>query len=338
MVLIHNYGLAIFFCVLAMICWGSWANAQKIASKTWRFELFYWDMVLGIVLICTLSAFTLGSFGSEGRAFLSDIQQADFKSIAYAMLGGALWNLGTLLLVAAIAVAGMSIAFPIGGGIAWILGTIVNYIIVVSAGGVASQKPAMLWAGVAIIISAIAISSVIYKRIARIRKKTSVKGIILSVVAGVVIAFFYGFTVKSIDPAFVSGSSGNLTPYSALFFFSIGILITTFIINPIFMAKPVEGEPVTMRMYWKGTIKEHSSGILGGMIWCLGMVVSFMAVGAANPAIAYALSNAAPVVAMLWGIFVWKEFKDADSVTNKLLVTMFSFYIIGLLLITFSNI
>lgn len=338
MVLIQNYGLAIFFCVIACICWGSWANTQKIAAKTWRFELFYWDMVIGIVAVCTLAAFTLGSFGSTGRPFLTDLQSADIKSIGFAMLGGALWNLGTLLLVAAISVAGMSIAFPIGGGIAWILGTIINYIIIVSGGQVASQKPAMLWIGVVIIISAIAISSIIYKRVSKIRKKPSFAGIALSVIAGFIIAFFYGFVVKSIDPAFIPGSTGNLTPYTALFFFSIGVLVSTFMFNPIFMAKPVEGEPVTMRMYFKGTLKEHLSGVLGGMIWCLGMVVSFMAVGAANPAIAYALSNAAPVVAMLWGIFVWKEFKDADPKTIKLLITMFSFYIIGLVLITFSNI
>jgi glucose uptake protein len=338
MVLIQNYGLAIFFCVIACICWGSWANTQKIAAKTWRFELFYWDMVIGIVAVCTLAAFTLGSFGNVGRSFLTDLQNADSGSIVFAMLGGALWNLGTLLLVAAISIAGMSIAFPIGGGIAWILGTIVNYIIIVSGGEVASQKPLMLWIGVVIIISAIAISSIIYKRVSKIRKKPSFAGIALSVIAGFIIAFFYGFVVKSIDPAFIPGSTGNLTPYTALFFFSMGVLISTFLFNPIFMAKPVEGEPVTMSMYFKGTLKEHISGVLGGMIWCLGMVVSFMAVGAANPAIAYALSNAAPVVAMLWGIFVWKEFKDADKKTNQLLVTMFSFYVVGLVLITISNI
>lgn len=338
MIILTNYWLAILFCVFAMICWGSWANTQKMVEKTWRFELFYWDMVLGIVILCTLAAFTLGSFGSDGRSFLEDIQQADIKSIGFAMLGGALWNLGTLLLVAAISVAGMSIAFPIGGGIAWIMGTVVNYIIVVSGGGVASQKPALLWIGVAIIVSAIYISSIIYKRVSKIRKKPSLTGITLSVIAGIIIAFFYGFVVKSIDPAYIMGSTGNLTPYTALFFFSIGVLISTILINPIFMAKPVEGAPVTMKMYFAGTRKEHFSGILGGMIWCLGMVVSFMAVGAANPAIAYALSNAAPVVAMIWGIFVWKEFKDADSTTNKLLATMFSFYIIGLILITVSNI
>jgi glucose uptake protein len=338
MVLIQNYGLAIFFCVIACICWGSWANTQKIAAKTWRFELFYWDMVIGIVVVCVLAAFTLGSFGSNGRSFMTDVETADFKSIGFAMLGGALWNLGTLLLVAAISVAGMSIAFPIGGGIAWILGTIINYIIIVSGGEVASQKPVMLWIGVIIIISAIYISSIIYKRVSKIRKKPSFAGIALSVIAGIIIAFFYGFVVKSIDPAYIPGSSGNLTPYTALFFFSMGVLISTFMFNPIFMAKPVAGEPVTMHMYFKGTLQEHISGVLGGLIWCLGMVVSFMAVGAANPAIAYALSNAAPVVAMLWGIFVWKEFKDADRKTNQLLITMFSFYIIGLLLITFSNI
>ncbi len=338
MVLIQNYWLAIFFCVLAMTCWGSWANAQKLAAKTWRFELFYWDMVLGILFMGLLSAFTLGSLGSQGRPFLADLQTADWRSAGFAMIGGALWNLGTLLLVAAIAVAGMAIAFPIGGGIAWILGTVVNYIIVVSAGGTASRKPALLWTGVAVIVSAIILSSVIYGRMAQQKKKQSLKGILLSVVAGVLIAFFYGFVVKSIDPAFVSGSTGNLTPYTALFFFTVGVFLSTFLFNPFFMAKPVEGEPVTARMYFKGAFMEHTSGIIGGMIWCIGMVVSFMAVGAANPAIAYALSNAAPVVAMLWGIFVWKEFKDADGLTHKMLAAMFSFYIVGLVLITWSNV
>ncbi len=338
MVLIQNYGLAILFCVLAMICWGSWANTQKIASKTWRFELFYWDMVFGIVVTCLFVALTLGSFGHNGRTFFQDLQSANIQSIGYAILGGVLWNLGNLLLVAAIAVAGMSIAFPIGGGIAWILGTIVNYIIIVSGGGVASENPLLLWVGVSIIISAILVSSLIYKRVARIRKKSSLTGIVLSLIAGLVIAFFYGFVVMSIDPAFVAGGAGNLTPYTALVFFAVGVFLSTFIFNPIFMAKPVEGSPVKMSAYWKGSFKEHISGILGGMIWCFGMVFSFMAVGAANPAIAYALSNAAPVIAILWGVFVWKEFKDADSGTNKLLGLMFMMYIIGLVLITLSNI
>lgn len=338
MILIQNYALAIFFCVLAMICWGSWANAQKLAAKTWRFELYYWDMAFGIFILGIVAAFTLGSFGSHGREFLVDLQTAGLQSIGFAMIGGILWNLGTLLLVAAIAIAGMAIAFPIGGGIAWILGIIINYMIVVSAGGSASRRPVLLWIGVILIVSAIVLSSNIYSRMAQKKSKNSLKGIVLSVVAGLVIAFFYGFVVKSIDPAFVAGSTGTLTPYTALFFFTLGVFLSTFIFNPFFMARPVEGEPVTIRMYLKGSMREHGAGVVGGMIWCIGMVVSFMAVGAANPAIAYALSNAAPVVAMLWGIFVWREFKDADSVTIKMLSVMFSFYIIGLVLITWSNV
>jgi len=338
MVLIQNYGLAIAFCVLTMTCWGSWANAQKIASKTWRFELYYWDVVLGILFVGILSAFTVGSLGSDGRNFMTDLQTADTSSIANAIIGGALWNLGTILLVAAINIAGIAIAFPIGGGIAWILGTIVNYIIVEMSGGTASQKPVQLWIGIAIIITAIYLSSVIYKRMSQSKNEKPVKGIVIAILAGIVIAFFYGFMVKSIDPAFVSGGTGKLTPYSTIFFYSIGVFVSTFIINPVMMAKPVTGAPLSMKDYFKGTSKDHFAGILAGIVFCIGMVMSFMAVGAANPAIAYALSNAAPVVAMLWGIFVWKEFKGADKTTNMFLVTMFSFFVIGLVLVTLSNI
>lgn len=321
-----------------MIFWGSWANTQKIAARTWRFELFYWDKVTGIFLLSIITAFTLGSFGSDGRSFLADLGSANMKSIGFAMLGGVVWNLGNLLLVAAIAVAGMSIAFPIGGGIAWILGIAVNYLLIVFSGGIASNNPGVLWIGVIIIVSAIVLSGIIYNRIAKIRKKTSMAGILLAVFAGLLIAFFYGLVVNSLDPAFVSGGSGNLTPYTALVFFAVGVVISTVVANPVFMARPIQGEPVTMKMYFKGSLREHLAGVSGGVIWMLAMVMSFMAVGAANPAIAYALSNAAPVVAILWGVFIWKEFNDADSATRRMLVTMFSFYIIGLVLITVSNI
>ncbi len=337
MILIENYNLAILFTIFAMICWGSWANAQKIAAKTWRFELFYWDFVLGIAIMSLIAAFTVGSMGDQGRTFMEDLATADTSSILYAMMGGVLWNIGNILLVAAISIAGLAIAFPIGGGIAWILGIIINYVLIVLSGKVASDNPTMLWIGVAIIIAAIILSGKIYAKTAKEKKEKSSKGVILSVVAGLFIAFFYGFVVKSLDPSFVSGGTGNLTPYTGMVFFVVGVLISTLIINPIIMKKPIIGEPVALSLYWKGALKEHTSGILGGMIWMLGMVFSFMAAGAANPAIAYALSNAAPVIAILWGIFVWNEFKGAPEGTNKLLFILLSLYIIGLILITYSN-
>jgi glucose uptake protein len=334
MIVVTNYALAVIFCVITMTCWGSWSNTQKLAAKTWRFELFYWDFVTGLLLSSLLAAFTLGSMGTGSRPFLADLAQADAQSMMYAMLGGLVWNLGNLLLVAAIAVAGMAVGFPIGGGIAWILGIIVNYVI---EGGQNQGNSAILFTGVAVIVAAILISMQAYGRLATAVKKTSAKGILLSVGAGVLIAFFYGFVVKAIDPEYVAGGTGNLAPLSATFFFCLGAFLTTFIFNPIFMRYPVEGEPVKMAEFWKGAGKTHVPGFIGGLIWATGITASFMAVKSAGPAVGYALSNAAPVVAMLWGVFVWKEFAEAPKGTNRLVSLMFALFLVGLVLITYSK-
>lgn len=204
-------------------------------------------------------------------------------------------------------------------------------------GGVPSSKPIFLWIGVAIIIVAIILSGKAYSNLAKEKKKASLQGIILSIIAGLFIAFFYPVVVNSLDKSFVSGGKGTLTPYTAVFFFAVGVFVSTFIINPFFMRKPVSGSPVHAKEYFSGSLKTHLTGVLGGAIWMTGMIFSYMAVGAANPAIAYALSNAAPVVAILWGVLIWKEFRDAPKGTNTLLYIMFIAYIIGLILITISN-
>lgn len=320
-----------------MICWGSWANTQKLAEKNWRFELFYWDLSIGLLLTALLAALTVGTFGNEGRPFLEDIARADGASIFNAMLGGVVWNLGNILLVAAIAVAGMSVGFPIGGGIAWILGIIVNFILVVMDKGKPEGNVTLLFGGVIVIVGAIYLSMISYRRLAKEQEKPSAKGILLSVGAGLLIAFFYGLVVKSLDNSFVTGGTGNLTPFTGVFFFAVGVFISTFIFNPFFMRFPVQGKPVKMKEYFSGNMKTHLTGVFGGFIWMFGMVVSFMAAGASNPAISYALSNAAPVVAILWGIFIWKEFKDAPKGTNTLLAFMFLLFLVGLVLITMSN-
>lgn len=338
MIVVTNYPLAVLFTVLAMVCWGSWANTQKLVEGTWRFELFYWDMVLGILLLSLVAAFTVGSMGGMGRGFLEDLSQANTGSIISAMLGGVVWNLGNLLLVAAIAVAGMSVGFPIGGGIAWVLGIIVNYILIVMDKGRSEDNTFLLFSGVAVIIVAIILSMKAYQRLASEQKKASLKGILLSIFAGLLIAFFYGLVVNSLSNEFVAGGTGSLTPYTAVFFFAVGVFISTFVFNPIFMARPVQGKPVKISDYWKGSLRTHLVGILGGSIWMLGMILSFMAAGSAGPAISYALSNAAPVVAILWGVLVWKEFAGAPKGTNRLLAIMFIAYIIGLMLITYSKV
>jgi len=339
MFLIENYWLAVGACVFCMICWGSWSNTQKLAAKTWRFELFYWDYVLGLVLTSILWGFTAGTFGSDGISFWADLKQADSQSIFYAMLGGIVWNIGNLIFVAAIAIAGMSVAFPIGGGIAWLGGIIFNYILEVRGGGNLETLPkSMLFSGIIVIFIAIYLAMRAYGKLASQQKKPSAKGIILSVLAGLFFAFFYGFVVKSLNPVVVTGGTGNLGPYTGTLFFTLGALVTTLILNPIVMKRPVEGPPVTFKQYFNGGLKTHSIGLLGGLIWASGMAVSLMGVGSADPAVAYALSNASPVVAILWGVFVWKEFKDAPKGTNRILAIMFMLFLAGLVVITASKV
>jgi len=337
MLAVHHYGLAVVLCVLTMTCWGSWANTQKLAARTWRFELYYWDFVSGLLAFSALAALTLGSFGSLGRPFLDDLRQAEGASIMFALLGGAVWNLGNLLLVAAIAVAGMAVGFPIGGGIAWVLGIVFNYVLMLLGKGEPQKQPGVLFAGVAVIVAAILLSMTAYRRLAGAVKKTGAQGILLSVGAGLLKDIFYGLVVKAVDPEFVSGGTGSLMPLTAAFFFSLGAFLTTFLFNPFFMRKPVQGAPVTMGEYWRGDLKTHLTGLAGGAIWGLGLTASFLAVGTAGPAVSYALSNAAPVVAILWGVLVWKEFAQAPAGTNRLLAWMFVCYVAGLALITYSN-
>lgn len=337
MLVVTNYFVAILCCVVAMICWGSWQNTRNLASNKWRFELYYWDFVAGILITSLISAITIGSMGNEGRTFAADVVQAEWKFLGSAALGGAIWNLGTLLLVAAISVAGMSVAFPIGGGIGWLLGIAINY------DPALVKNPYLLFTGMAAIILAIFISMLAYQKLAAGQKKRTAKGFFLSLSAGLLIALFYKFVAFSLAayepaPTGIVLEAGKLSPYTAVFFFSVGAFVSTFIFNPVMMKKPVDGPPVSIRDYQNGSRRDHFWGIAGGAIWCIGNIVSFMAASSASPAISYGLSNAAPVVAALWGIFVWKEFKDAPAGTSWLLGLMFLFYLIGLTLITTSNI
>jgi glucose uptake protein len=339
MILISNYGWAIFCCVLTMICWGSWANTQKLAAKTWRYELFYFDFVIGLLLTAVVAAFTLGSFGETGRHFMDDLCKADTTSILYALGGGIVWNLGTFLLVAAMAVAGMSVGFPIGGGLAWVLGILANFVLVALSPEGFGGNATLLFVGVACIIAAIGLCMTVYRRQekAKGQLRNSKKGIILSICAGITISLFYALVVKSLDAEFVKGGTGTLTPFTGVFLFTIGAVISTPIFNLWAMKHPVQGEPVAFKEYFKGSLGTHLTGVLGGIIWMAGMELSFMAAGASNPAISYAMSNAAPVVAMIWGVLIWKEFKGAPKGTNGLLTVMFLLFLAALVLITLSN-
>ncbi|RYU93796.1 GRP family sugar transporter [Emticicia agri] len=327
MFIIETYPLAVIFCIITMLCWGSWANTQKLAASSWRFELFYWDYVIGIVLLATLFAFTLGSTGDEGRSFIADIEQADSSNIGSAILGGVVFNAANILLGAAIAIAGMAVAFPVGIGLALVIGVIVNYL----------DNPvgnsSMIFLGVALVALAILLNAYAYRRMASQNQGVSSKGLILSVVAGVLMGYFYKYVAQAMFPNFSVPEAGKLSPYTAVFFFSIGIFLSNFVFNTFLMFRPFVGTPVSYGDYFRGSLKNHLTGILGGAIWCVGMAFSIIASDKAGTAISYGLGQGATVVAAIWGIFIWKEFRNAPKGTSMILNAMLLLYIIGLGLI-----
>ncbi len=326
MLIVNSYPWAVVLCIVTMLCWGSWANTQKLASKTWSFQLFYWDYALGVFLLSLLLAFTAGSIGGGGRGFLTDLDQASGSSFGMALLGGAVFNLANIILVVAIDLAGMAVAFPIGIGLALVIGVIANYM------AEPLGNPVILFIGVVLVTLAIILDAMAYRKKSA-EGSTTAKGIIISVVAGILMGFFYRFVAASMIRDFVNPEPGKFTPYTASVVFSVGLILSNFIFNSYLMYRPLSGEKVTYREYFtKGNPRLHLIGILGGAIWSLGMTTNIIASGQAGFAISYGLGQGATLIAALWGVFIWREFKGVKNV-NVLLFLMFLFYILGLALI-----
>src|SRR5580704_8854454 len=331
MFVVHSYSLAVVLCVITMFCWGSWANTRKLASSGWRFELFYWDYALGVLLLTLLLGLTFGSSGSEGRAFLPDLSQAAGASIGSALIGGAIFNLANILLVAAIEVAGMAVAFPVGIGLALLIGVIVNYIAAPVGNG------ALLAAGVVLVTLAIVLDAVAYRRLAGGATGVSTKGLVLSVACGIFMGMFYRFVAAAMYADPTHAEPGKMGPYAAVFVFAVGIFLSNFIWNTLVMKKPFVGTPVSFADYFRGGFSTHLTGILGGVVWGVGMSLSLIASGRAGYAISYGLGQGATMVAAFWGVFIWREFRTAPPGTSKLLGAMFACFLCGLALIVLSR-
>jgi glucose uptake protein len=327
MIAVRSYPVAVLLCVITMLCWGSWANTQKLASEKWRFQLFYWDYAIGVLSLSLLLAFTLGSLGTAGRTFLTDLAQAETRWLGSAFLGGVIFNLSNILLVAAIDVAGMAVAFPVGVGLALVLGVITTYL----ATGVGDVP--MLATGVGGVVVAIVLDAMAYKRLTG-ASHLPPRGILLAIAAGALMGGFYSFVARSIgafDPVTSALTPHKLTPYTALVLFSAGVFVSNFLWNSIVMAKPFHGTPVTYRDYFsQGNARLHAIGVLGGVIWGLGMAFNIIASAAAGAALSYGLGQGATMVGAIWGVFIWKEFRGAPRGTGRLLAAMFLFYVLGL--------
>ncbi|HCM20642.1 MAG TPA: multidrug DMT transporter permease, partial [Porphyromonadaceae bacterium] len=206
--------------------------------------------------------------------------------------------------------------------------------------GAPKGDPVILFLGVALIVIAVILNGIASgkKSSGTEESKTKKKGIIIAICAGILMSFFYRFVASAMDLNNLENPTpGMLTPYGAFFIFSLGILGSNFIFNTFVMRKPFVGEPVSYSRYFKGSLKTHSVGILGGVIWGIGTSLSYIAAGKAGPAISYALGQGAPMIAALWGVFIWKEFKGSPKSVNQLLIGMFILFITGLALIVASG-
>jgi glucose uptake protein len=320
----HSLEIALLMMITSAICWGSWANTYK-GVKNYRFELFYWDYAVGIFLISLIFAFTLGSMANDANSFLNNVHSADTSNIVWVMIGGAIFNLANLLLVAAIDMAGLAVAFPISIGIALVVGVVTSFVQERRGNG------GLLAVGVVCALIAVIMDGKAYASLASAGRRVSKKSVITCVVSGVLM----GLWAPSVTRAMTKGNT--LGPYSIAVFLTLGALLSCFIWNIYFMKKPLVGEPVDFSGFFKGPSSGHVLGLLGGVIWGTGMVFNLVAANFTGVAISYAIGQSAPMVAALWGVLAWKEFAGAGSRAKLYLALMFVFYCLAILLVAKAN-
>ena len=326
MFIVDNIGLAIVFCVITMLGWGSWANTLKLAGKDkWQFPLYYWDYAIGVFALSIVMMATLGISGTAGMSSFANLSQAEGGPLLRAFSSGVLFNVSNILLVVAIDAAGMSVAFPVGVGLALVIGTIASYLQAPKGNG------GLLFAGVVLVVCSMCLSAVAHSKLPPGGKSSWVRGVVFAVIAGCLMGFFYPELSKSISPDFGGRTirGGYLTPYTALLLFGAGLLVSNVVVNTMFM----RAAGLSYRDYLRGTLKLHSLGFLGGVIWMLALTLNVIASGVAGPAISYALGQGATLVAAIWGVFIWHEFRTAPRGVGKYIGTMFAGYACGLALI-----
>jgi glucose uptake protein len=316
----ETYGFALLFMILSMLCWGSWANSMKLCPG-YRFQLFYWDYVIGLVAVALLWGMLLGSAGSSGRPFLTDVTTAGWLPILLAVAGGAIFNVANLLLVAAIDLAGLAVAFPVGIGLALVIGAVSTYVISPSG------NPLLLFGGVTLVSAAIVLDAMAYRMRETKRTATSRRGIALCLIAGLLMGMFYPFVSKAMSLKDAPG------PYAVLFFFALGVAACALPVNFLLMRYPMDGRPsTTMHAYRMAPFSWHAWGVFGGAVWGTGAMANFVASRAhiVGPTVSYSIGQGATMISACWGVFVWHEFSTAPPRARTILVWMFLLFLCGL--------
>lgn len=321
MYLPSTYAAQLAFLFASMVCWGSWANTVKL-TPGWRFQSFYWDYVIGVLLGSFLWGLTLGG----GGQFLARLGMASGTSILWAILAGVVFNAANQLLVAAIDLAGLAVAFPVGIGLALVVGVSLNYLLAPAA------NPVLLFLGVALVAIAIVVDAIAYRKRERERPAISRLGIIITLISGLMMGGFYPLLTRAMQGV------GALDAYSVVPFFAVGLALCAIPVNLWMMRRPMVGEPVAFSNYLNAKASWHLWGIVGGIIWNSGLQSNLVASRAqlVGPAVSYALGQGATMISAAWGVFIWREFRDAPAGTGRLLAVMFLFFLTGLGLIALA--
>ncbi len=336
MILPTTYLAALLLTILTMLCWGSWANTTKLTGR-WRFELYYFDYALGVLLLAFIAAMTFGSMGDDLTA-MDNFLIASRRKMLLGFVGGVVFNLANMLLVAAISVAGLAVAFPVGIGLALVIGVVWNYYLNPQG------NPGLLFGGAALVVGAIIMCARAYRAHGASRKpvpgqgtppRRPGQGLMLSLFAGVLMGSFY--------PLVEMGKTGDfaLAPYSIALVFALGVFLSTFFFDIVFMNMPVEGPAISPFQYFRGTFRQHLLGVAGGVIWCVGTVANFVASSAppevnVGPAVSYALGQGATLISTLWGLLVWKEFEGAVPRVKTMIAIMLALFVLGLTAISLA--
>src|SRR5580658_6215599 len=326
-----TFSIAFLMTLTSAVCWGSWADTYKVVTRGYRFELFYWDYALGVCLIAVILAFTMGSLHPGNLDFVSNLHSADTSNFYYAIAAGAVFNVANVLLVAGIDMAGMAIAFPLAIGIALVVGVVLSYL--------QNPKGSPLLLGIAVLCAIVAVifDGRAYKHLNASRVAAGVvgaratgKSIVVCIISGLLMGLF----APIVSHALTTGHA--MTPYSVGVFFSIGALACCFVFNVYLMRRPLVGEPVAARGYFHTRAGNHLLGLFGGCVWGLGTVFNLVASSLTGVAISYAIGQSAPMVAALWGVFVWHEFRGAGTAARVNLALMFLFFIAAIALVTLA--
>jgi glucose uptake protein len=322
---------------LGMLCLGTWFNTFKMTTK-WRFELYAFDFAIGAVLASVLIGFTFGSLGWDGFALTDDIRIAAKQKDALAMLAGAVFSLGNMLMLGGLSIAGVTAAYMIGVSLMMTSGIVIMHFSAPSGNRTMLIVGALLMLLAAVLLGAASRIHSLERLVIQMRegktkstkKVVSIKGIILTFVGGLVASGLFPLVTSA-----ARESESGAGPYLIGIFFAAGVAISTFVYGLFFMNLPVQGDPLELTAYFKGKAKSHWLGIGGGVLFYCGLISLLVVARAEDKNIlslftVRALMLTAALIGTLWGLLKWKEFANSGGKVKTILLIALFVFVVGM--------